>query len=124
MNCPPLVRPQMEPGRHHKGKENQWAMNLQRVTPRGENLVVAVLWLCLGYTLSIGPAFYVARETGSGSQWMRTIYAPLFWLHDNTTLDTPLKWYAETWEEGAAAKARPAVAQRRLAHNRPSAGQR
>jgi hypothetical protein len=98
-------------------------MNLQSIIPSGKHLVVATLWLCLAYTLSVGPAFYVARQTGRGRQGLHTFYAPLFWLHHQTALDTPLKWYTDKWEEGMADKAPPAVAQRRSAQSKPAASQ-
>jgi hypothetical protein len=73
---------------------------LQFSIPRRNKLVIAALWLCLFYWLSVGPAFYVAREIGRGDKWVRTIYAPLFWLHDHTRLDTPLKWLRTTLGKG------------------------
>jgi hypothetical protein len=69
------------------------------VVPKRNKLVVAVLWLCLLYMLSVGPAYYIARETGAGKRWVRTIYAPLFWLQDKTSVDTPLGWYSDKWEK-------------------------
>jgi hypothetical protein len=77
---------------------------LQRIIPRGSWLV-AILWLCLAYTLSVGPAFYVARQTGIGRQWARSFYAPLFWLRDNTSVDTPLNWCSDRWEKADPSEA-------------------
>jgi hypothetical protein len=67
---------------------------LRGVMPRG-NLVIATLWAGMLYLLSVGPAYYVAGEVRSARQWVRTFYAPLFWVRDNTSLDTPLKWLAD-----------------------------
>jgi hypothetical protein len=98
-------------------------MNLQSAVPKAGNLVIVGLWLCLAYILSVGPAFYVARETGIGRHLVHRVYAPLFWVHDNTALDTPLKWYSEMWEAGFAGKDRSAAVARPFARSRVSASQ-
>jgi hypothetical protein len=113
----------MSSGPRHEAKGSQRTMHLQKAIPNGKNFLVAVLWLCLAYVLSVGPAFYMARQTGYGRQWVHTLYGPLFWVHDNTRLDTPLKWYNEMWEEGMGVKARSAVAQRRSSQDKSTASQ-
>jgi len=59
--------------------------------------IAAVLLLSpLLYVLSIGPAGWLQKR-GHLPGDMRSIYAPVVWLHNNTPLEKPLGWYAELW---------------------------
>jgi hypothetical protein len=58
------------------------------------------------YTLSVGPAVYVAERSGAGLDPLRVVYAPLIWVGENTPLGEPLESYVDQWEK-AAAPARP-----------------
>lgn len=64
-------------------------------------MLTVVLVLLLLYTLGSGPAFYLVRRTGYNADSIRTVYAPLLWLRDNTLLRTPLDWYFEMWKHAA-----------------------
>lgn len=59
---------------------------------------VAVLLLLspLLYILSIGPAGWLQKE-GYLPRSVRTVYAPVVWLHNHTPLEKPLEWYGELW---------------------------
>jgi hypothetical protein len=65
-------------------------------------IVAGLVLAPLLYTLSVGPAVYVAMRSGSRPDTLRTIYAPLVWAADNTPLGTPLNWYVQQWEDMAA----------------------
>jgi hypothetical protein len=64
-------------------------------------MLTVVLVLLLLYTLGSGPAFYFVGRTGYSADTIRTVYAPLLWLRDNTPLRTPLDWYFEMWKHAA-----------------------
>jgi hypothetical protein len=69
--------------------------------PRALSSRLALALVPALYTLSVGPAFYFVERTGNGVDAMRTVYAPLLWLRNNTPLRTPLDWYFEMWKHAA-----------------------
>lgn len=48
------------------------------------------------YVLSIGPAGRLEKE-GHLPKSIRSVYAPVIWLHHHTPLEKPLEWYGELW---------------------------
>jgi hypothetical protein len=48
------------------------------------------------YVLSIGPAGWLEKE-GYLPRSVRSVYAPVIWLHDHTPLEKPLEWYGNLW---------------------------
>lgn len=55
----------------------------------------AAALLALLYTAGFGFAFrpVPGRPAAAPRDGLRALYAPLFWLHDNTALRAPLEWY-------------------------------
>ena len=51
------------------------------------------------YILSVGPTALLARWNSSLIPPLGTFFAPLIWLHENTPLAEPLKWYVIWWYE-------------------------
>jgi hypothetical protein len=49
--------------------------------------------------LSIGPVVAIAERanTTQGLELLKTVYAPVIWLHDHTILRKPLEAYVELW---------------------------
>jgi hypothetical protein len=64
-------------------------------------MLALIFLLLLLYTLGAGPVFYFVERTGNGVDAMRTVYAPLLWLRNNTPLRTPLDWYFDMWKHAA-----------------------
>jgi hypothetical protein len=62
-------------------------------------MLAVIFLLLLLYTLGVGPAFYVGEQSGNGVDVMRTVYAPLLWLRDNTPFRAPLRWYIDMWKD-------------------------
>jgi hypothetical protein len=66
----------------------------------GVGIVVTLFLAPFLYVLSFGPADYAMKYTGRGVKTVMTVYAPVVWLHDHTSLRRPLEWYAEFWTPG------------------------
>jgi len=61
--------------------------------------VVLVILLPAVYVLSLGPAVrYYDGCSPAMQNAIETVYAPLVWLHENTILEEPLRWYVELWD--------------------------
>jgi hypothetical protein len=58
-------------------------------------IVIALLVFLFLYILSFGPVMVFCPPFCG--QAIRYIYAPVIWLHDNTILAIPLKYYLEFW---------------------------
>jgi hypothetical protein len=62
----------------------------------GGGIALVLLLSPLLYVLSIGPAGWLEKE-GFLPRNVRTVYAPVVWLHDHTPLEKPLEWYGKVW---------------------------
>jgi hypothetical protein len=60
-------------------------------------VVGAVVLVPLLYALSIGPVGRACERAGLDSDGVEAFYAPLEWLHGNTPLAKPLRWYVRLW---------------------------
>ena len=58
---------------------------------------LALLALPLLYVLSSGPVALIMHRAGVGERVLPVVYAPLWWLHKNTTLRKPLEAYDKLW---------------------------
>jgi hypothetical protein len=56
----------------------------------------AMAWLGL-YILSLGPVVAFALDGDIDSDAAHFVYAPIWWLHDETPLKGVLEWYGELW---------------------------
>ena len=56
-------------------------------------LIYGLPCLIFFYILSIGPAFWLYKTCAWDFGSFHIIYAPLSWLHDNTSLKGILDWY-------------------------------
>ena len=57
-----------------------------------------IVTLSILYVLSIGPAETLARHGYIDPEPYRTAYAPVKWLHDNSTVGRRLlEWYMRFW---------------------------
>lgn len=58
---------------------------------------VIVGWFCF-YVASVGPVVALNEHTfGFDNEVIRSIYAPVIWLHKTTPLRQPLEQYGELW---------------------------
>lgn len=72
-----------------------------RSSPSSSAIVAVVVLLPLIYALSFGPAAFVFNKYSALKPMENAalaFYAPLFWLHENTSLKQPLQSYLEWWE--------------------------
>jgi len=65
------------------------------------------LWACLAllvfYVLSFGPAAVIADRTG-WNEALLVAYAPVMFLHQNTSLRRPIESYVSFWNRLAGGK--------------------
>jgi len=50
------------------------------------------------YFLSVGPAVYLSGPSHRGEAFLRFFYAPIIWLHENTSMKEPLARYVRFFE--------------------------
>ncbi|WP_395742642.1 hypothetical protein [Prosthecobacter sp.] len=65
-------------------------------------LVALIMALPLCYVLSIGPAGYLLEKFHAPPTWrpyVLTVYKPVIWLHDNTSLKEPIEVYVRWWSD-------------------------
>ncbi len=65
--------------------------------------VLVLLMAAISYVLSIGPVYSKALQAGGMAaiqrrEILRTVYAPVFWLHQGTPLGPLLEQYAARWK--------------------------
>jgi hypothetical protein len=59
---------------------------------------VWVVFLLLGYLLSVGPAARITQSAGARDDWIDVVYAPLILLADRSdTVADALWWYKQAW---------------------------
>jgi hypothetical protein len=83
---------------HHLGRVDDMDDDLESKSGLGPLTWVSLLVLvpCL-YVLSIGPVVAVAGKNRGNAATIRVVYAPVFWLHNNTPMKKPLEMYAKLW---------------------------
>lgn len=72
-----------------------------RQTSNSSAITVVVLALPLLYALSLGPAALAFRKYSALKPMENAalaFYAPMFWLHENTSLKQPIESYVEWWD--------------------------
>lgn len=64
--------------------------------------IICVAGVATLYVLSIGPVFRLVKMNGTPSVYsldtFRSIYLPVYWLHQHTLLKAPLAHYAMQWD--------------------------
>lgn len=65
-------------------------------------ITALVVGLPLFYFLSLGPVFAVMNKTRGFDgkiSWhaVETVYAPIIWLYENTSLKHPIEMYLQLW---------------------------
>ena len=67
-------------------------------TSHSRTLLWVVVFVPVLYVLSVGPAAWVGQKMGGPvNDFLGTAYAPVIWLHDETSLKKSLEAYLELW---------------------------
>lgn len=65
-------------------------------------ILAIVVVLPIIYLLSVGPVVYALEKfhvPKSYATYVQTLYAPILWLHDHTSLKKLVENYVKWWEE-------------------------
>lgn len=64
-------------------------------------VIAVVIGLPLIYILSVGPAIVIVVKVPKLREPVHTVYAPMIWLHDHTSLKQTMDPYLAFWETTA-----------------------
>jgi hypothetical protein len=65
------------------------------------HIATVLVGLPLIYFLSVGPAVVIVVKAPKLRDQVRSIYAPMIWLHDQTRLKDTMDHYLGFWEQTA-----------------------